>query len=69
MRKGLTDKFWKDIKKDDIEIARLNRMVDRKQTKELDKWTKRYLKEGKFWNSELSRDLTGKSRSKKSDWL
>lgn len=53
--------YWKKIElADEREIEKINRMIDRKETKELDKWLKRWQKEGDFWVEE---------KSKKDDWL
>lgn len=54
------NKFWKEIEKDDKEIEKINKIIDRKDTKELDRWTKRWLKEGDFWKKE---------KFNKNDWF
>jgi len=57
-------KFWEEIKlQDDKAITKINKMIDKKQAKELDRWIKRFNKEGYFWRTEKE------PKSKKSDWL
>lgn len=56
----MKSKFEKEVAKDEREIRKINKMIDRKQAKEVGNWLKRWAKEGFFWRRE---------KSKKSDWL
>lgn len=64
MKKDIFKKWEKIELADNKEIEKINKMIDRKQAKEVDNWFKRWLKEGYFW-----RDNLGREKSKKDDWL
>jgi len=49
------------MNKEEREIEKINKMIERKEAKELGKWLKRFAKEGWFWQ--------GKYKSKKADFL
>lgn len=57
----ISDKFWREVEKDNKEIEKINKMIDRKEAKEMDNWLKRWAKEGFFWRKEKSKN--------KDNWL
>jgi len=51
------NKFWKDIEADDKMLKKVDRMIEKKERKEFEKWEKRQRKEPEFW------------RENKKNWL
>jgi len=37
------------MNKEDREVAKLEKIIERRDQKELDRWNKRWLAEGRFW--------------------
>lgn len=56
IEKSYTPKIQKEIEREDREVAKLERMIEKRETKELDQWTKRYLAEGRFWAKQERKD-------------
>lgn len=57
-------RFEKEVAKDEKEIEKINKMIDKKQAKEVGNWLKRWAKEGFFWRGKYFHQ-----KSKKGDWL
>lgn len=46
--------FWRDIEADDKALAKVNKMIEKKEAKEFEKWEKRQRKEPYFWREKKS---------------
>lgn len=52
--------FWRDIEADDKALAKVDKMIERKDRKEFEAWDKKQKKDPEFWRRE---------KNNKSDWL